>query len=544
MFKRIIIITILSIAACLTACASNKEKIEIHTIASAESDLDLDRIEQIGDSVYIRLYHGDNQWATRRFVDITSILNAEEFMKLNESISSLGIPEMVQKPWVDFYRLTETDEFSHKVVAANEREIEILDGREIGWKFPQYLIEIDDTAFIYYPKGFDSADIDFFNSWCHDVPNYQENHVYARIVYNNSEKDSISDKQLIMDAQNYLNKLNIYTQTSIMPDSITLQKESPELESPEAKTWQEAYESFLREVETYDYKNRDYIIPGSYDTPPLFYLYDIDKNGTPELILISDNGEWDDITCEVFTFNKSFKKLGNMKFNFFGQVGAPNHFSEGLFSDISYKGHDVELYYYTIKNDILAEQLFDTESVEGSMQIEYTCFDFYPITEENIRQVILKMNNKSEENSNLTEISWKAVCEDGEGAFDLYVIVNNKTEYYAGNYWPGGDFEFNESSYVSDAPENALQTISTLWTGEGQWFYIYQKNETELAVMNHPVLYPEWYISSVKEEIGEEEYTKQYDQYQEIAIIPIEKNSLIKMTESILIIKPEEEPAG
>lgn len=136
-------------------------------------------------------------------------------------------------------------------------------------------------------------------------------------------------------------------------------------------------------------------------------------------------------------------------------------------------------------------------------------------------------------------LEWKAVFEELGDHFQLYITVNGETDYYAGDYWPGVSFELNEDSYVSDAPDDAICTLSTLWTGEGQWFYIYQKNDDELVVMNHPVIYPEWYISSMKEEIGAEEYIKRYKEYKEILSIPIEKGSQIKIEESVIIQKPE-----
>lgn len=160
--------------------------------------------------------------------------------------------------------------------------------------------------------------------------------------------------------------------------------------------WQDVYAEFLRGIDTYGYVTRDYIIPGSYEIPPLFYIYDIDKNGTPELILISDNGNWENISCDVFTYiNNAAQKIGSMKFNLFGAIGAPNNETEGLFSDDSYKGHYGSLYYYTIKNDVFIEQLFcnfDSRTIsvneagydEAYKQIEYTPFDFCQITEENI----------------------------------------------------------------------------------------------------------------------------------------------------------------
>jgi len=142
----------------------------------------------------------------------------------------------------------------------------------------------------------------------------------------------------------------------------------------------------------------------------------------------------------------------------------------------------------------------------------------------------------------LSKLELKAIFKEGDGDhFHLYVTVNEETDYYVGYYWPGVNFEFNDNeiSWVSDAPENALVAMSTMWTGEGQWFYIYQKNDSELALMNHPVIYPEWYINSVKSEIGDDEYENRYKKYQEILIIPIEKGSEILIEKAIIVQKPQ-----
>jgi hypothetical protein len=149
--------------------------------------------------------------------------------------------------------------------------------------------------------------------------------------------------------------------------------------------------------------------------------------------------------------------------------------------------------------------------------------------------------NRTEDVSNISKIEWKAVYEDLGDEFHLYVIVNGEKDYYAGHYYPGVNFEFNsnEISWVADAPENALAAFSTMWTQVGQYFYIYQKKDDELAVMNHPVIYPEWYVRSVKEEMGDEAYTKEYKEYKEVLVIPVEKGSQIQIEELVSIQRPE-----
>ena len=124
------------------------------------------------------------------------------------------------------------------------------------------------------------------------------------------------------------------------------------------KKWQVLYAEFLQGVETYNYIEREHIIPCNYSTPPLFCLYDIDKCGTPELILISDDGKWENASCDVFSCtNDAVERIGSIKWNWFGDIGAPKYRADGLYSDDSYKGHYGILYCYTIRNNTLVEQI-------------------------------------------------------------------------------------------------------------------------------------------------------------------------------------------
>jgi hypothetical protein len=187
------------------------------------------------------------------------------------------------------------------------------------------------------------------------------------------------------------------------------------------KAWQAAYSELLICVETYNYVEREYVVPGSYSTPPIFCLYDIDKSGVPELVLISDDGNWDNPSCEVFSYiDGTAKKIGSMNWNLFGSIEAPDFRTEGLYSDDGYKGHYGSLYHYTIQNGILTERLiceynfqpsngkkayvyeYDetgsvhdlTGNVYAGEQEAYAVFsmkllDFYQITDENTIEAIM-----------------------------------------------------------------------------------------------------------------------------------------------------------
>jgi len=122
--------------------------------------------------------------------------------------------------------------------------------------------------------------------------------------------------------------------------------------------WEDAYTEFLHGIETFGYIERDYIIPGNFYIPPVFYIYDIDQDGIPELILLSDDGNWENSCCDIFAYsNSTVQKLGSIKWDWFGEIGAPKYVMEGLFSDDSYKRHYGSIYYYTIQDGMLVEQL-------------------------------------------------------------------------------------------------------------------------------------------------------------------------------------------
>ena len=148
---------------------------------------------------------------------------------------------------------------------------------------------------------------------------------------------------------------NEHTSHPPSPSPVSL---SPTPTAQAAEAWQGAYAEFLQGVETYNYAVREYIVPGGYNIPPVFYLHDIDKDGIPELILIIDDGDWGSSSCDVFTYtNNTVLKIGSIKWDWFGGIGEPVNSTEGLLSDASYKGHYGSLYCYTIQNGALFEQL-------------------------------------------------------------------------------------------------------------------------------------------------------------------------------------------
>ena len=75
-------------------------------------------------------------------------------------------------------------------------------------------------------------------------------------------------------------------------------------------------------------------------------------------------------------------------------------------------------------------------------------------------------------------------------------------------------------------------------------FYVYQKYDGVLAVMNHAVLYPDWFQESARAHLGEEEYHRLYETYQEVVVILIDRDSQIQTKDEIIIQKPIFEGGG
>ena len=104
--------------------------------------------------------------------------------------------------------------------------------------------------------------------------------------------------------------------------------------------------------------------------------------------------------------------------------------------------------------------------------------------------------------------------------FRLYLIVDGEIEHYAGSdFVIYANLAVNSDLIVLDAPPNALSTLSSLWTGLSLQFYIYQRNDSELAVMYRVVDF----MAPDREE------------YKEILIIPIEDGIQVQVSESLIV---------
>jgi len=121
------------------------------------------------------------------------------------------------------------------------------------------------------------------------------------------------------------------------------------------------------------------------------------------------------------------------------------------------------------------------------------------------------------ESAQITTVSWKAIsC--GEGFFDLFILVNGKN-HYVGNFFGANGFSpcMFGAYEATNAPEHILTHFSGIWTGAGSDFYIMRKSDTKLAVMYHDIPY--------------KGPPRTWENYTEVLVIPIEKNSKVLIAE-------------
>ena len=125
-------------------------------------------------------------------------------------------------------------------------------------------------------------------------------------------------------------------------------------------------------------------------------------------------------------------------------------------------------------------------------------------------------------------VSWKGIY--GGAFFDLYVVINGK-DYYVGNFSGINLWDYERKKL--NTANNILAYFHSEWTGAGSDFYLMRKSETELAVMYHAIPY--------KSNMSEFEW----DDYEEVLVIPIEKDKAINIRESIIFREiVEGEPLG
>ena len=152
-------------------------------------------MERIGNSIYIHFYEKE----TRRYMDITPLMSPDEFIRISNRIAAICYSkEEVQKPALDYWR------YDHNLFGR------IATSHELSpyWDpYPRYDIDIDAYSFVYYPKG-NNVDIKnyWLDIWNFNVPDYQENHVYVRVVYDHFT-DIMTDEELFETSEIQIKKL-------------------------------------------------------------------------------------------------------------------------------------------------------------------------------------------------------------------------------------------------------------------------------------------------------------------------------------------------
>ena len=230
----------------------------------------------------------------------------------------------------------------------------------------------------------------------------------------------------------------------------------PATNTPAVQTWQEAYTEFLREHIQTDGIDIDALPEGSeeqtrlgafmaggYPAGPFFYIHDIDKNGTPELVFIDPVHDYDG---DVYTFTEnSITKLGSVRIYPFGGLGIPLDKQNGLYSDVGYKGNYGEVLYYTIENGTIVSQLALEYNNQPDASPDYAGgfydhdnfdqLDFYEVTEDAVIQVLAapviddpQSSNTSQDTEN-TNSRIQAILDDSNFKIDEESL-EIQTEHY------------------------------------------------------------------------------------------------------------------
>lgn len=154
-------------------------------------------LKRVGNSVIFAIRNGSERSnRTYRYMDVTSTLNADEFIRISDQIKRIGIHVEVTRPDTHFW------------VYEHRRFGEIETVNDFGQPKPRLSIEIDGFEFIYYPEGgFDvREDEELSDTWFYNVPFYQDGHVYVRIEEHHFT-DTMSDEELFEATRGRINIL-------------------------------------------------------------------------------------------------------------------------------------------------------------------------------------------------------------------------------------------------------------------------------------------------------------------------------------------------
>jgi len=157
-------------------------------------------LEQIGSSLYFRITSfrgGIEEKQTIRIIDMSSIINADEFTRIVNRIERIGrnITLNISRPCVDVW------EYRHNRFGIINLAREFRPFKNFS-EYTRHNITISGYTFIHYPKtidGISAANV-------YDVPNNQGGNVYVRISYNGFS-DNMTDEEFFEAARIQINAL-------------------------------------------------------------------------------------------------------------------------------------------------------------------------------------------------------------------------------------------------------------------------------------------------------------------------------------------------
>ena len=175
--------------------------------------------------------------------------------------------------------------------------------------------------------------------------------------------------------------------------------------TPIPEAWQSAYAEFLKQNVRTEEVDFDTLVEGSdaqarymafsaggYPITPFYYLYDIDKDEVPELICIDAAKGFEG---DVYSYiDNSVIEIGSIRFYPFGGLGMPLDQTGGLYSDVGYKGHYGEIYFYTMNSGVLTGQMVLEYNNQPELSVnqpglpysfsDFSRLDYYEVTEANL----------------------------------------------------------------------------------------------------------------------------------------------------------------
>ena len=154
-------------------------------------------LEQIGKSWYFRISGDVNGKNTVRCMEVTSLIDADEFIRIADKIEKSGYEIIVNRPAVHVWEYRHGDFGTVSLV----REWK-LSNDNTDLRYKRYDITINGYTFIYYLETIGNIGA----SNIYDIPDNQSGSVYVRIIYGNFF-DSVTDEELLVNSGTQIEKL-------------------------------------------------------------------------------------------------------------------------------------------------------------------------------------------------------------------------------------------------------------------------------------------------------------------------------------------------